>query len=256
MSDVKYPFPNALISGFPRCGTTSLVRQLNQSNKIDCIGTSSPEPKAVLNWSGNLEKLREFYFSQFADTSNLRIEKSTTYSESPNSFHVWQKINPDMKWIFVIRRPFERIVSNYNWSVRNGFEKLSLHDALLRSIKGDELEIQPKPFDYIWRTLYGLHLTNWIRYNDYDKLLISKFENLSDSSLIEVARIRKFIGDDSIPTKVETLNHENQSFGSMSKHDICSEIKSKLALIFKDDLALLSTNFPQLDLSAWEEDFV
>ena len=137
-----------------------------------------------------------------------------------------------------------------------GFEKLNIHDAILRSIKGDKIESQPMPFDYIWRTLYGFHLANWIRYNDYNNLLISKFEKLSDSSNIELARIKKFLGDNSIPTKVETINKENQSFGLVNKNDICSDIKNKLALIIMEDLRLLSYNFPQLDLSDWEEDFL
>lgn len=248
----NYPFPHVLIAGFPRCGTTSLLETLSSFESVDCIGQIRPEPKILVNWNGNLHNLIFTYQKYFPSKNSIRLEKSTTYSESPATYHLWNKINPELKWVFLLRDPIDRLISNYNWSKKNGFETRDLHIAMKQSIDSLEIGAPPKPFDYIWRSLYGLHLNNWLRYNNRSKLFLASIEQINSKDNSQIQSLFEFIGYETNSLRKIEISHLNTSSGVDTSRNLCEELFEKLMTIFKQDISNLTFNFPELNLSLWK----
>lgn len=243
--------PQALIAGFPRCGTTSLVRILDSYEEFYCIGKQSPESKLILNWTGDFRAIGEKYSDFFKKTNYYRIEKSTSYSENPFTYHLWKRINPEMKWIFILRDPIERLISNYNWSIKNGLESRNLHDAIIDSLDGLKIQSLPRPHDYIWRSLYGMHLNSWLKYNDMRFIHLIRFEDFQKDMIKEMSRLSKFLLGKSLEAPYFSETKINSSFGKESSISLCQQVKEKLFDTFSKDSELILENFKNFDISDW-----
>ena len=61
-----------------------------------------------------------------------RVKKSADYLENPQVAQRIKQCLPDVKLVFVLRKPIERAFSNYLWSCKNGIETLPFGEALER----------------------------------------------------------------------------------------------------------------------------
>lgn len=147
MNDDLNPCPNLIIMGAQKSGTTSLYEYLKvhpdifMSNPVKEPGFFLGEERAKIFWERNgdpiesryqllHERMLEGYQGEFwfGDASTYyTIGRRSRLFHIPDRMHAE---NPDMRFIYILRNPVERILSNYHHSRTKGRCKGSLQDFL------------------------------------------------------------------------------------------------------------------------------
>ncbi len=137
-------FPNFLIIGAARSGTTSLYHYLRQHPQIFMSAVKEPRYFACVNgyvltrrpvreseWSGTISD-RERYRELFAGAGDAVAvgEASPVYLFSPGCPERIAAEVPDMRLIAILRNPVDRAYSIYNRRVREGREIRSFEEVL------------------------------------------------------------------------------------------------------------------------------
>lgn len=164
-----------------KSGTSSLYNYLNMHPEI--FMSPKKEPMHFSNeesWS----KGHAQYLSLFSEATSEKYlgEASTNYSKLPRRHGVAERIydfNPDSKIIYLMRDPFERIVSQYKHMVRKEGETRPL-----RSILFDD--------DYITNSHYAMQLKPYLKF--FDGVYAQTFEEMIDDPAEFCARIFKWLG--------------------------------------------------------------
>ena len=123
--------PNLIIIGGLKCGTTSLHHYLNLHPEI-----AMSRPKELnffvseLNWPLG----RDWYAGHFDPSARIRGESSPHYTNRP-SFNgvpgrMRELLGSDVRLVYVVRDPIDRMLSHYLHNVGGGYEDRSLADAL------------------------------------------------------------------------------------------------------------------------------
>jgi Sulfotransferase domain len=123
--------PNLIIIGGLKCGTTSLHHYLNLHPEI-----AMSRPKELnffvteLNWPLG----RDWYAGHFDPSARIRGESSPHYTNRP-SFNgvpgrMRELLGSDVRLVYVVRDPIDRMLSHYLHNVGGGYEDRSLVDAL------------------------------------------------------------------------------------------------------------------------------
>lgn len=125
--------PNALIIGAGKAGSTSLHNYLNSHPAI--FGS---EIKELMYFSSNFGRGEGWYLSHFPEQDGVEVyfESTPQYTFRDELPFVAQRIhdfNPDMKLIYIIRHPVERIISHFNHWRRTQPERFSDIDAMLQN---------------------------------------------------------------------------------------------------------------------------
>jgi hypothetical protein len=123
--------PNLIIIGGLKCGTTSLHHYLNLHPEI-----AMSRPKELnffvteLNWPLG----RDWYAGHFDPSARIRGESSPHYTNRPSfngvSGRMREQLGSDVRLVYVVRDPIDRMLSHYLHNVGGGYEDRSLVDAL------------------------------------------------------------------------------------------------------------------------------
>src|SRR6476660_6254958 len=123
--------PNLVVVGGLKCGTTSLHHYLNLHPEI-----AMSRPKELnffvseLNWPLG----RDWYAGHFDPSARIRGESSPHYTNRPSFNEVpgrmRELLGSDVRPVYVVRDPIDRMLSHYLHSVGGGYEDRSLADAL------------------------------------------------------------------------------------------------------------------------------
>jgi hypothetical protein len=104
-----------MIIGAQKCGTSSLAFQMAQHPQICFCKKKEPHYfSRVENWQ---ERLQEYHLLFSPSEGQLCGEASTSYTSLPSYPNMHRRLyeyNPDLKLIYIIRQPVERIVSHYS----------------------------------------------------------------------------------------------------------------------------------------------
>lgn len=176
--------PDFLIIGAMKCATSTLHEQLALQSGI--FMTELKEPNFFSN-DEEYQKGLEWYFSQFQEAKENDIcgESSTHYTKLPTYPCTIDRIRthvPDAKFIYVMRHPLDRLISQYihEWSQRvidiNINEAINQHPELI-AYSQYTMQIQPY-FDTFGQ----------------DRVLPVFFERLLQYPQTELERICNFIG--------------------------------------------------------------
>jgi hypothetical protein len=179
--------PTFLVIGAMKAGTTSLHEYLSEHPQIFMSRTKEPDFFAEeLNWGRGLS----WYEQQFAHAENPVIavgESSTAYSKHPELSGVparIAKLLPDVRLIYLVRHPIERIRSHYQHHFIEEWEDAPIERALHK-----------KPF-YVDVSRYALQIEQYLEYFDRDRLLILDSRRLRDDRDPTLRRIYGFLGVD------------------------------------------------------------
>lgn len=172
------------IIGGQRCGTTYLYSHLDAHPEIEMARPLRPEPKfffddALFN-QGLIEYEHRFFTTP--PSCDVRGEKSTVYYESESAAQRISQSFENPAVILILRDPIERAISNYQFSVQNGFETLSIEDAFrneqarLNDYEKDKVSVSP--FAYLARGNYIHYINMYDHYFPRDRFKIILFEEL------------------------------------------------------------------------------
>lgn len=178
--------PDFIIIGAMKAGTTSLYRYLHSHPGIFMSEVKEPSYfVAERNWS----KGPDWYRSLFAGAPDgaLLGEASTNYSKGTTFSGVPQRLReevPDVKLIYLIRDPVERIRSHYAYAVCRRKERRSAERAITcKSI-------------YVRTSQYGAELQRYREHFPNHQMLVLLTEDLRDEPAAVLRRVERFLGLD------------------------------------------------------------
>jgi len=182
-------FPNFIIIGAQKCGTTNLYKNLIKHPYI-----APALVKEVHFFDINFQKGLNWYYSHFISKHAcghklITGEASPYYIFHPHVPKRISKIIPKVKLIVLLRNPVDRAYSHYYHEVRIGVEHLSFEEAIQKEserLKGEVKKILSDEnyfsfnyihYSYLARGVYIKQLQTWFQFFPREQFLIIKTEN-------------------------------------------------------------------------------
>lgn len=178
--------PTFIVIGAQKCATTTLWTLLRQHP--DFFLSSIKEPNFFLA-EGTWSRGRGWYESLFRDAAGARHvgEVSPGYTMFPTFSGVPERMVamlPDVKLVYLVRDPVERMRSNYVQAVADGLETRPIEEALVADTR------------YVTLSTYGLQLEQYLRRYPRDQILVLTTEGLRHDLGATLDRLFSFFGVD------------------------------------------------------------
>lgn len=198
---------NFLLIGAAKSATTSLSNALSQHPDICFSNPKEPEFFCKDNWRDKIEN----YHSLFKQKSvKLYGEGSTNYSKFPHyNKNIHKDIfdyNPNMKIIYMMRHPIDRIVSHYIHSYNRGHESINDINIALTSNT-----------HYIDTARYAFQIEPYITHFGRKNVLLLFFEDFISNPQQVLNTTFDFLDINRIELNPKTLN-SNKSFNRRVIH--------------------------------------
>ncbi len=209
-SGQKIPLPDFFLVGAAKSGTTSLINYLSRHPDIFVPKVKEPQFFAVLNSNYNNSKPQPFfcvenlweYSSLFERAGRDQIigEASTWYSVPvavdntiSNFLGIYKELAGNLKFIFIIRNPLERLLSSYNMYLKMGLENLSFEEAVFagrdRIAKGYRYEL-----NYIENMFVADSIRKYITAFGKSNVKVCLYETLKEKPDVLIREIFEFLG--------------------------------------------------------------
>ena len=178
--------PNLIIIGGLKCGTTSLHHYLNLH---PAVAMSRPKELNFFVGELNWPLGREWYAGHFDPASPIRGESSPHYTNRPAFAGVPQRMSEtlgsDVRLIYVVRDPIDRMLSHYLHNVGGGYEERQLAEAL-----------SDPDSSYVARSRYFFQLEPYLEVFGPDRIELISREELKTDRLATMRRAFSFLGID------------------------------------------------------------
>ena len=193
--------PNFIIIGAMKSATSTLHEQLALQPGIFMSTPKEPNffsdddvYQLGLNWYQGL--------FENADLNDICGESSTHYTKLPDYPQTLNRMSaylPDLKLIYVIRHPIERLVSHYmhQWS-----------QNVIRADINTAIDSFPELINY---SLYSMQIKPYIEQYGSENILLVFSEAFRKQPELELERVARFIGYDEPVVWHETLPEQNVS---------------------------------------------
>ncbi len=161
--------PNLLIIGAMKSGTTSLCYYLNLHPEI-----TMARKKEVNFFSGDRLNPKDinWYSLHFNKNTKIAGEASPSYTNYPLKPGVAErifKLIPDVKLIYILRDPIDRMISQYVHRYAENTENRTIEEVF------ENLDDNP----YIQRSQYAMQLDEYLSYFPMSNILITTAEELN-----------------------------------------------------------------------------
>jgi hypothetical protein len=193
--------PNFIVIGAMKCATSTLHAQLALQPGI--FMCTPKEPYFFSNdevWSRGLD----WYSSLFtpAGKDDLCGESSTHYTKLPTYPHTIERIRkhaPQTKFIYIIRHPIDRLISQYihEWT-----------EAVISCPIDEAIDRHPELIDY---SRYGMQLKPFLETFGPSQILVLFFEQFTRQPQPQLERVCRFIGYPGVPQWKEEIGAQNVS---------------------------------------------
>ena len=197
-----------MIVGAQKCGTTTLFNILNTHPTL--VGCSTKEPhyfSKIYDWKSSISDYERLF--ELRDGA-MYFEASTSYTCYPTfNLNIWDDLyeyNPNLKFIYLVRKPIDRIISSYMHVYERGYTDLSLEDAICKDLF------------QLATTHYYTQIAPFIETFGRDRVLILDFDDVKRDLRAVVQRTADFIGvDDEYFNGYDSI-HANASLSQNRKH--------------------------------------
>ena len=178
--------PNLIIIGAPKAGTTSLHRYLDLHPDIFMTGRK----ELRYFWRDDWREQRAWYEAQFQSDAPFRGEATPAYAAYPHRPHVPERMHelvPDVKLIYMVRDPIERMLSH--WVQRRADGDLTTFERYMA-----EYDRPDNPI--ICPSRYWLQIERYLEFFAPGQLLVVDQRELRVNRPETMRSIFRFIGVD------------------------------------------------------------
>jgi hypothetical protein len=182
-------FPNLVIGGAPKCGTTSLFTWL--ADHPDICGSRVKEPFFLMDRHHPLRRkacnVHDHGIEAYADVfrgctdEQILMEASTHYIYQATALDVLETLPTEPRIVFLLRKPSERVFSSFAYSKNNGNVRSDLSfPEFVRFVRAD-----PEPSDAAeWASAASAYvLPRDLHYSRYVEYLSEWRERLGDGRI-------------------------------------------------------------------------
>jgi len=200
-------FPDFFVVGAPRCGTTSFCRYLARNPQICFSQPKEPHYFARLDHDPSALELRRDYiercFGHCAAGHRAVGEGSVSYLYLPEAIDRIRRINPDARFIALVRNPLAMLPS-YHLRMRfllqedePDFEKAwALEPARARGVSIPRLCLDPRLLRYREVAKLGAQVQRLFDVAGRERSHVIVFDDLVADSLAVYRRALEFLGVD------------------------------------------------------------
>lgn len=178
------PKVSFMVIGVQKCGTSSLAYQLEQHPNVEFCRHKEPDFfSKSKDWRNELDAYHGLY-NKDAEKKVLG-EASTTYSwllEYPETVDRLFEYNPELKLVFMIRNPIDRIRSHFGHEFSKG--------RVSRPIE-EEAVMNPT---YLHHSLYAAQIKPFIDKFGADRIHYVKFESFVADGSKDFEKVLDFLG--------------------------------------------------------------
>jgi hypothetical protein len=207
-------FPNLVIAGAPKCGTSSLFNWL--ADHPDVCGSTEKEPFFLMDRDNPLRRREcnfhdhglDAYAGLFAHCGDRQIamEATTHYIYQATAIEVLASLPSEPRVLFLLRQPSERVFSSFSYSKAMGNVRSDLSFAQFVGLVSGRRPVGGK--DWAWgRSAYVLrhdiaysryvdHLVKWRQRLGAERMCILLFESMRMDSHATVQRLCGCLGLD------------------------------------------------------------
>jgi hypothetical protein len=220
---VTSKWPDFLVIGAPKAGTTALFQALEQHPSIYCSPVKEPRYLAYAGKRSRFTGPRELqnaakvvvdeadYLALFAacPTGAVAGEASTAYLASDSAPVLASRLAPHARLIAILRHPVERAYSQWLHLRQEGGEPIDDFEAAWRAEDGRVAQGYRPVWHYRRRGFYGKHLDRWLEFFDREQLLILFYEDWLQNPAETLAQVFRHLGVGSLSNPV--VSWENHS---------------------------------------------
>lgn len=248
---VKEKLPTFLCIGGQRCGSTWLDKLFRRHPEI----IMSPKEYSFFNLRIRTEGFAQYYscFESENEVGHIRGDTTPTYSAmSSREIRNIKKILPDLKIIFVIRNPVDRIVSSimrdwtYSYLDKKKPTSRNIFALLRRVDNGLSIRLTDYENSYhAWANCFGK-----------DRVIVKSYDELVNCPDTFSREILEFVGvEDPRFLPDDLLTKEENSSNQNLKEEIPPALIWYLAGKWLPKTRKLQDSLPDLDLSNWIDYF-
>jgi len=177
--------PNLIVIGAQKCGTSGLHYYLSLHPEVSM---SSPKELNFFIEERNFPRGLEWYSRHFDPTAKCRGEASPNYTAYPQHLGVPERIAavlPDVRLVYIVRDPIERITAHW------------IHNYAKRREKGDLRATLLHPnTSYVSRSKYFMQLQRFLVHFSEEQILVLDQADLRDQRMPTLRRLFEFVGVD------------------------------------------------------------
>ena len=204
---MAYKFPDFLVIGAARCGSTWIHEALKEHSAV-CVPNRKKELH-FFNRESNFKLGTEYYAAFFNEKSDNQIcgEVTPTYLCDEKSAARIANILPDAKLIVCLRNPTDRAFSAYQGHVMAG--RISENTSIFRA---DEILVFDNQSSLLEHGQYAKHLERFFRLFPRENIHITFYEDFRKNPRVFIGEIYSFIGvkRDFIPSIINKKVNEGR----------------------------------------------
>lgn len=211
---------NFMIIGAMKSGTTTLSELLRRHPDVELFEREIQFFSSTRDWRKNLDRYHGLF--EQAD-GKVYGDASTHYAYYPEfNLEIWDDIfeyNPEMKFIYVIRNPVDRSLSQYMHMYERGYTSLSLEEAIR------------KESTIINNSRYYTQIEPFIKRFTSRQILILEFDDLTKDTSTVLRQVSEFLGLDSQKFASLEAVHANVTVGGGKWHHKYDQLKKRLNIL-------------------------
>ncbi|PCJ67862.1 MAG: hypothetical protein COA58_01615 [Bacteroidetes bacterium] len=225
-----------IVIGAMKSGTTTLAEILNNQKSIEI---SNPKEPMYFLKNGICSANTDLEYHNFWKNENEKVlmgEASTMYSGYPEYKGVAENIykyNPDVKIVFLVRNPVDRIESHYAYRLSRG---VSTKDSMENEIRNDSR--------FVERSQYYMQISQYDKLFPKNQIKIVFFEDFLENKIEFISDLLQFLNVDfsknsdidvwaNKSTDTRRLNKSGKKLTKLGLHELLpSFAKSLLKRIF------------------------
>lgn len=216
-----------MIIGAQKCATTTLFDILNKHPQLEGCAEKEPGFFAKKNWQSSLNSYHKLYKER---DGAIYFEASTQYTfyphiENKNLVADLYEYNPNLKFIYLVRSPIDRIISSYIHGYQRGFISKDINE-----------ELMDNSF-FIDISKYATQITPYIEMFQRENVLLIDFEDFISDQYKVISQVCQFLSIELDTIMLTQDQHSNKSLGNV-------KLKKKYTKIFKP-LKKMSLYFPR-----------